>query len=152
MAGTGPPPKDPGQRRRRNKPAVPGKQVTDDQLVRGPDLPDGLDVLPDGGEWHVMTRRWWDVWRKAPQAQTMIDTDWESMLATALMHHVMWSKGRWEFASEIRLREKLTGATLLDRKSLGLDVLTPPAAPAQATGTDGTVTDINSRRSRLTEE
>jgi hypothetical protein len=79
----------------------------------------------------------------------MLGTDWQALLETALLHHILWSKGKWEYASEIRLRVASFGATLADRQRLRLNVL--PPADQVPTGTDPStsVTDIRSRRSRL---
>lgn len=143
MAGVGRAPKDPATRRRRNKPAVPTSTVAVDGELRGPDLPD-----LDDEAWHSRTVGWYRTWRQSAQAQVFTDTDWDFLIDTALMHHTMWSKGRWEFASEVRLRGAKLGATKDDRKRLGIDVVTPVARPANA----GNVTDIASRRRLLDEE
>lgn len=120
-------PKDPATRRRRN--AAPTQTIiAPDEELRGPDLP--IDVLPDNEQWHQRTRDWWRTWRKSAQAQTFTTTDWDFLIDTALMHHTMWSKGRWEFASELRLRAAKFGATPEDRLRLRMQVSTTPAAPA----------------------
>ncbi|MEV7425147.1 hypothetical protein [Streptomyces sp. NPDC091212] len=127
--------------------------VPDDEL-RGPELPDGvLGVNTKTGElteWHPMTRAWWQTWRESAQASTFTDTDWSFLLDTALMHHSMWDKGQWTLAAEVRLRAAKFGATPEDRARLKLKVDDPTPnrqAPVQA---PGTVSDINSRRARLT--
>lgn len=153
MAGHGPAPKDPARRRRRNGAAEPLTTLTADDELRGPELPDGvLGADKDGVpyEWHPRTAAWWQTWRESPQAQTFIATDWDFLLDTALLHHTMWTKGRWEFASEVRLRAAKYGATPEDRARLKLkvdDPMVPPQRPAQS---PGNVSDINSRRARLT--
>jgi hypothetical protein len=107
------------------------KRVEDDGGLRGPLLPEG--VLPDDEDWHPRTRQWWETWRRSAQAQVFIDTDWDFLLDTALLHHVMWTKGRWEFASEVRLRAAKYGATPEDRMRLKLQIDTPAdkSAPAE---------------------
>jgi hypothetical protein len=97
--------------------------VTADDELRGPDLP--IDVLPNHEQWHQRTRDWWRTWRRSPQAQTFTATDWDFLLDTALMHHTMWSQGRWEFASELRLRAAKFGATPEDRLRLRMQVTAP---------------------------
>lgn len=144
MAGVGPAPKDAATRRRRNKPAVPTASVTVDGALRGPDLPDLGDEA-----WHSRTIAWYRTWRESAQAQTFTDTDWDFLIDTALMHTVMWSKGKWEFASEVRLRGAKLGATKDDRKRLGIDVIVPDGKPKSTAG--GNVTDITSRRRLLDE-
>ena len=146
MAGVGPVPKDGATRRRRNKPAAPASSVAVDGQVRGPALPS----LGDDEGWHQRTVDWYQTWRVSAQAQTFTDTDWDFLIDTALMHHIMWSKSKWEFASEVRLRGAKLGATRDDRKRLGVDVQIPSGAE-RATGTDGNVTDIRSRRALLDE-
>lgn len=79
-------------------------------------------------------------------------TDWDFQIDTALMHHAMWTKRRWEFASELRLRAAKFGATIEDRTRLRRTIEVP--ADEAVTGKprpDAThVTDIRSRRARLT--
>jgi hypothetical protein len=127
--------------------------VPDDEL-RGPELPDGvLGVNTKTGElteWHPMTRAWWQTWRESAQASTFTDTDWAFLVDTALMHHSMWDKGQWTLAAEVRLRAAKFGATPEDRARLKLKVDDPAPvrqAPVQSTAN---VSDINSRRARLT--
>lgn len=153
MAGRGPAPKDPAKRRRRNA-SEPETVIVPDDELRGPELPDGvLGVNEDTGEiveWHPRTVAWWNSWRSSPQAQTFVDTDWDFLIDTALMHHTMWAKGRWEFASEVRLRAAKFGATPEDRARLKLKVDEPANAPQKPVQRPDGVTDINSRRARLT--
>ncbi|EFE65765.1 conserved hypothetical protein [Streptomyces viridosporus ATCC 14672] len=104
--------------------------MEDDGELRGPLLPEG--VLPDDEDWHPRTRQWWETWRRSAQAQVFIETDWDFLLDTALLHHVMWTKGRWEFASEVRLRAAKYGATPEDRMRLKLKIETPADKPAPA--------------------
>jgi hypothetical protein len=153
VAGRGPAPKDPSKRRRRNA-AEPETVITPDDELRGPELPEGvLGVNTKTGElteWHPMTLLWWKTWRESAQAQTFTDTDWAFLIDTALMHHSMWDKGQWTLAAEVRLRAAKFGATPEDRARLKLKVDDPmPArqAPAQS---PANVSDIRSRRDRLT--
>jgi hypothetical protein len=104
-------------------------------------------MLPDGEEWHPRTVAWWATWRKSPQAKVFIATDWDFLLDTALMHHVMWSKGRWEFAAEIRLRIAKLGATSEDRVRLRMEIEAPGHKSAEPGASN--VTDISTRRRRL---
>jgi hypothetical protein len=143
MAGRGPAPKDPATRVRRNKTPTTSTSSSDGRL-RGPALPPLL-----GEPWHPATVKWWANWRKSPQAKTWIDTDWDYLLDTALMHHTMWANGRWDFASEVRLRVAKFGATPADRLSLHLTIEQPKSDSARP-ASDGVVTDISSRRKRLT--
>ena len=137
MAGRGPAPKG---RRSRARDEVQARQIEDDGEVRGPELPEDI-------EWHPRTVAWWDTWRRSPQAQQFTATDWSFLLDTALMHHTMWDKGRWEFAAELRLRAAKLGATVEDRMRLRQTIVTPSDAERKVTG--GSVADIASRRARL---
>lgn len=130
MAGRGPAPsKDRSQRVRPGKDVPATTVITGDDELRGPDLP--TDALPEPEQWHPRTMAWWDTWRRSAQAQAFTATDWDFLIDTALMHHTMWSKGRWEFASELRLRAAKFGATPEDRARLRMQVtpMTPAAAP-----------------------
>lgn len=146
MAGRGALPKPPSQRRRRNAVPEPTELVRDGR-TRGPRLPNG--VLPDGEDWHERTNAWWSTWRKSAQARSFEATDWDFLLDTALMHHVMWSKGRWEFAAEIRLRVAKFGATAEDRVRLRMEVGRPSSRQQPLSEGAGNVTSIDDRRRRL---
>lgn len=125
MAGRGPAPKAEHARERDTARRNADQTLPDDGVIRGPELP--ADVL--GEPWHPQTLRWWNTWRSSPQAQTFLQTDWDFLLDTALMHHTMWAKGRWEFAAELRLRAAKFGATPEDRARLRMKV-TDPDKPA----------------------
>ncbi|WP_328846970.1 phage terminase small subunit [Streptomyces sp. NBC_00258] len=112
MAGRGPAPKDPIKRRRRNA-AEPETVIVNDGELRGPDLPEG--VLPGDEEWHPVTVKWWRTWRVSPMAVNFLETDWAFLLDAALMHHTAWTKGKWEYLSEVRMRSSKFGATPEDR-------------------------------------
>jgi len=123
LAGRGPAPKDPSKRRRRNIDPIPTSSLVDDGQLRGPELPDVLA----GQAWHPRTLAWWETWRRSPQAATFTATDWDFLIDTALMHHTMWAKGRWEFAAELRLRAGKFGATPEDRARLRMQITADPA-------------------------
>ena len=117
-------------------------------------LPHGVLVDRNGEEvdWHPMTVVWWEAWRSSPQATRMLTApDWQFLLDTALMHHHMWQNGRWDFASEVRLRVAKFGATPEDRLRLHLEIdeqiMENGAVGKEAQGQN--VTSIAARRSRL---
>lgn len=146
MSGHGPPPKV--QRQGLNATAKRAGLVVDDKL-RGIELPP--NVLPDDAQWHPMTVEWWNGWRRSPQAATMLTgPDWTFLLDTALMHHIMWAKGRWEFAAEIRLRVAKFGATPEDRLRLKFEIQPPIDAKAAGGPTPTGVSNLADRRNRLT--
>lgn len=142
MAGNGPAPKKDAVRR--NK-APEFTQLVEDGSLRGPELPEGW--LEGGEEWHPATQRWWNNWRRSPQATRMLSApDWDYLLDTALMHHTMWAKGRWEFASEVRLRVAKFGATPDDRNRLRAEIVLQPEVDDSAL--EGGVVSMSSHRAR----
>lgn len=164
MAGVGPAPKRDAVRR--NKRPEFSKLVAGDEPV-GFELPDDVlpqlkidgvlqfdvDGLPIREEWHPATRRWWEAWRRSPQASRMLsEPDWHFLLETAFIHHNMWNNGRWDFASEVRLRAAKFGATPEDRMRLRSEIEVPERYPVgDVRGGGATVTDIQERRRRLAE-
>lgn len=146
MAGRGPAPKATRSRRRdsdrRDSELTP---IVDDGELHGPPLPEG--VLPDEEPWHPQTVALWDSLRRSPLLADEPPLGWQFLIDTALMHHTMWTKGRWEFASEVRLRVAKFGATPEDRMRLKVKVTKPDSTPVDA---PNAVTNIASRRSRLT--
>lgn len=152
MAGRGPAPQT--KRVRSDDDARRQAELTeleDTGELYGPDLPEGQ--LSDDATWHPRTVALWRALRRNPLLRDEMDLGWEFLLDTALMHHTMWTKGRWEFASEVRLRLAKYGATPEDRMRLKLKVKTPvdeqktPASASNAAA--GKVSDIASRRARL---
>jgi hypothetical protein len=148
MAGRGPAPKSVRSRKR----ATVAREaemtdVVDTGELCGLPLPDG--VLPDDRDWHPQTRELWDALRRSPLLKDEPPLGWQFLLDTALMHDTMWAKGRWEFASEVRLRLAKFGATPEDRMRLKVQIK-PPSDAAAASALAGTVADIASRRARLT--
>jgi len=123
-------------------------ELEDTGEVYGPPLPEGC--LPDGADWHPRTKALWDSLRRLPLLREELALGWEFLLDTALMHHTMWSKGRWEFASEVRLRLAKYGATPEDRMRLKIKVKTPTDEQKVApSASNAKVSDIASRRARL---
>lgn len=118
-----------------------------DGHIRGFPLPKG--VLLDGEDWHPMTLQWWDTWRRSAQAMKMVETDWQELLATAVLHHNVWAYGRVQLAAELRQRVTRFGATVSDRVSLRMNLVEPGAAEDAEAPASQAVTDIASRRSRL---
>jgi hypothetical protein len=147
MGDRGPAPKDSARRRRTNSDAATSLPLAADGRVRGPQLP--KDVLPNGEVWHSQTAKWWANWRRSAQATTFTATDWDFLVDTALMHHTMWSKGRWEFAAEIRLRVAKFGATAEDRQRLRMSLEGPDRAGGDRHPLPEGATSIDSIRARL---
>lgn len=137
----GRPPKPDDERLRTN--SYPGQAkypVTWDGVTRGPELPLGLP----GIKWCTRTIQWWEIWRNSPQATLFIDTDWEFLLDTALLHNELWKPRREAvtgkdgkikrqlvprsvadmraLAGEIRQRVEHFGATVHNRRLQGIAV------------------------------
>ncbi len=149
MAGRGPAPKATRSRARdAARRDAETTEVVADGGVHGPPLPEG--VLPDEQAWHPQTVALWESLRRSPLLADEPDLGWQFLIDTALMHHTMWDKGRWEFASEVRLRLAKYGATPEDRQRLKVKVTSPGEAAGRAATSPTAVTDIRSRRSRLT--
>lgn len=143
MAGPG---KVPQQQRSRDRDTPERTKLVVDQVTRGPDLPAG--VLPEGAAWHPMTVRWWAAWRCSPQSQRMLsEPDWMFLLDTALLHHAMWSGGRWDLSAEVRLRVAKFGATPEDRLRLKLEIDLTEVQTGDDAPTE--VSDLSARRRRL---
>lgn len=155
MAGRGFAPS--GQRTRERDNAKTIKIISDGKM-RGPALPRNVLKKKDGTveQWHPATVKWWNHWRRSPQAIRMATgPDWDFMLDTALMHHEMWRTRRFELAGEIRLRVQQFGATPEARARLRFEVAMPqPDAPAElaATGTDNVSSMSDARFARLVAE
>lgn len=122
MAGRGPAPKG---SRARDRDTPKFETLEDTGVLYGTDLPEG--VLPADESWHPQTVRWWNAIRKFPLLKDEPDIGWQFLIDTALMHHTMWTKGKWEFAAEIRLRVAKYGATPEDRMRLKITVEKPDA-------------------------
>lgn len=133
MAGRGASPKKPEHRQRTNSPSA--IRVEKPDALMGPDLPDGV-------EWPPETVQWWHNWRSSPQSAEFTPTDWDFLLETALLHGLFWS-GRTDVAAELRLRVAKVGATVQDRRSLGMVIET--SKPDDAGSKGGSVLSIAER-------
>jgi hypothetical protein len=148
MAGRGPAPKPVRSRARATAQREAEMiEIEDDGELYGFDLPTG--VLPDGAEWHPQTLELWDSLRRNPLLKNEPNLGWQFLVDTALLHHIFWSKGRWEYASEIRLRLAKIGITPEDRMRLKIKVTTPVDEVKRPTVSSENVSDIASRRARL---
>lgn len=136
MTYKGVPPKDDDQRVRAANKNWEKTVVEPDGELRGPDLPDVFGIV-----WCRRTKEWWHTWRQQPQTKLMEDTDWETMLETALMHNELWRPrpdGKWlsptavvNYMAEIRRRVGAFGATWEDRQKLRLQIV-KPESPEEA--------------------
>lgn len=102
-----------------------------------------------GMPWPAQTRRWWESWRRSPQAVTFTATDWDFLLDSAVLHAALW-RGDVKAAAELRLRVALFGATPADRARLRLSVKAPAAgAVPEARAAAAAASSASKRRSRI---
>lgn len=158
----GPPP---SQKRSRARDNVTRDVLRSDGKIGGFDLQDVASYLPlkpashwedpdvpEREVWHEATLRFWENWRRSPQATRMVtDVDWDYMLDTALMHHRTWMSGgtNTERLAEIRIRLANFGATYADRLRLRLEIELPPDQTSVGKGSKGNVTNLDERRAAL---
>lgn len=143
MAGRGPAPKE-HRSRERDNPDLERMELTDE--VFGDPLP--ADVLPDGEAWHPQTLAWWDALRRWPLLKAQPDLAWSNLIATAMLHHRMWTDGNTKLAAEIRIREAKFGVTPEDQMRLKIKVTQAGAATGQQPKPPG-VTNLDERRREL---
>lgn len=116
-------PKPDGERRRRNAPTHGDTVVEADNTLRGPDLAEATGR----NDWHPLTLRWYDTWRRSPQAQLFLETDWSRllMLAPYVESCNTALKPSAATLSEIRMNEERLGATVVDRMRARIRVTAP---------------------------
>lgn len=162
MAGRGPAPNP--DHVRRNKDAIPTTPLRSHSRVFGFELPDdalgevverddeGKVISCEPEKWHPIVVRWWEAWRRSPQAVTMAtDADWFELLACARLYQDYWTKsrGRTMAAAELRQRMAKFGATHEDRLRLRLTIELDEPTPVGDPDAGASVTNLDDRRSRL---
>jgi hypothetical protein len=111
---SGPAPKDPSIRARRNKSATASKLPADVAAKRAPVLP----PLGEDHQWHPMTLLWWqDVWA-SPMAAEYAEADKHGLYRLAMLVEGFWRSPSKDLAGEIRLQEQRFGLSPLDRRRL----------------------------------
>lgn len=141
MAGNGPLPKDPSQRRRRNADAVTTTVLPAD----GPEVP--TPELPGGHDYDSRTLAWYETWRSSPQASTFLPTDWQRLHMLAELVQQYWEEPRKELLAEVRLNEASLGGTAADRMRLRWTVAEPEGPAPRRTAAKGR--SAASRRDRV---
>jgi hypothetical protein len=114
MAGHGPPPKHPTQRRRRNADA-PRKRLEAELNLPAP-------ALPEADSYSERTRRWYATWSSSPQAARFLATDWQRLAMLAPLVDRYFAEPDKSLLAEIRLNEACMGATEADRLRLRWDI------------------------------
>jgi hypothetical protein len=110
MAGRGPAPKSPDERRKPRKETRKALPPVVEPL--GPELV---------GDWPEQVVQWHATWRVAPQASQFVGTDWSRLQMLAPLVAAYFA-GDLKLMSEIRLNESLLGATEVDRRRLRWDL------------------------------
>lgn len=141
MPGMGPPPKESKRRTNADTYADIQAKLTEDDSVRGPELPGKDGYLPQ-------TVEWYETWRRSPQASTFVNTDWQRLHFVAALVDRYWQNPHHLVMAEIRQSESLLGATYTDRLRARMKVekAAPEATPQQQAG----VTAINKYKNKLT--
>ena len=129
MAGRGFAPKDPARKAGHSKDASPTSTI---RFVGAPQPP-----LPADMEWHARTQDWWAMWGRSPQSEVFMESDWDFLMDTALMHNAMWERGAWTLAAEVRLRVAKYGATPEDRARLRMHFADADEKDAKRPATPG---------------
>ena len=78
----------------------------------------------DPAGWHKQTLIWWTMWRDSSHAMFFLETDWEQLFVTAILHDTLM-KGCSHTAmaaltAQITRREGMLGASVEDRIRLGM--------------------------------
>jgi len=115
--------------------AAPAHVLVDDGATRGPSLEDatGRD------DWDADVRRWYDGWRRAPQAQVFTSTDWARLALLAPLVERYFEDPKPTTMAEIRQNEERLGATHTDRLRARIAVAndsTPDAPVLSIAGTE----------------
>ncbi len=88
-------PKSDEDRVRRNKPIYDKVPLRWDGITRGP-------TLPKAYPWCTMTKRWWNKFRKSPQAMVCHESDWLFLIDTALVYDKIWTNAERLSAAELK--------------------------------------------------
>src|SRR4030042_2566 len=112
---SGPLPKDPAIRQRRNKSITRSMLPAElAPIERTPYLPHH----PSGGAWHKMARLWWhEVWT-SPMHFEYLRGDLPALYRLIILVDAFWKTGKLDTAKEIRLLEREFGITPLSRRRL----------------------------------
>jgi hypothetical protein len=112
----GPAPKNPAQRRRRNKASTAAKLKAVPKSKTPP--------LPELGEdgWHKQTVEFWDDIHRSPMSAEWDESDIHGLYMLALLVDQFWKTGDAKLAGEIRLQRQCFGLTSLDRRRLQWEI------------------------------
>ena len=143
MAGRGPAPKPPEQRRRRNKPKVEAELPAEGYTGAFPVLAKSYRVEKARLTFLAETREWYACWAHSPMACEFAGTDWTRLQMLARLVDGFYRIPTSPLLAEIRLQEGLFGGSPLDRRRLGFRIA--PAEPPK----DGQLVAIDAYRKEL---
>jgi hypothetical protein len=104
--------------------AAPTHKLQDDGKLRGPTLAKATGR----SDWDADVLRWYDGWRRAPQAQVFASTDWSRLALLAPLVEKYFAEPKSATMSEIRLNEERLGATITDRMRARMSIMTEDGA------------------------
>lgn len=122
---SGPAPKDPALRARRNK-ASTRAELDPSTRVKAPPLRPSM-FAP--AKVHPQLRRWWRVIWQSPMAPRWLEADIERLYLVALLRNDFYHERKAATAAEIRLQERDLGLTPLDRRRLEWSIAGPSQKP-----------------------
>lgn len=120
---SGPIPKRPDLRQRRNRTTTAAALVDTNPLSDGvPELPRRRNERGQFVKWRPEVREWWDdVWT-SPMAAEYVQADMHALLLIADLMDQYWRNPTTALATEIRLARKDFGQTPMDRRRLQWEV------------------------------
>ncbi len=130
-------------RRRRNKDVFEGFQtaVSAPETLRGPAL--------TGDEWSDAQRAYWEMWRRSPQAENFVETDWMRVRLILPLLQDYLTKPTAMKLGEIRANESLLGATHGDRVRQRIKITPAVEGQAAAGPSHAAVTALDAYRAAL---
>ena len=120
---SGPIPKHPSMRQRRNRTTTASTLVDTSPLQDGiPELPRRRDEKGRFISWRPEVLEWWnDIWQ-SPMAREYVQADVHALLMLADLLDQYWRKPTAALAQEIRLQRQAFGLTPIDRRRLQWEV------------------------------
>lgn len=114
---TGPMPKNPTTRQRRNKSVSRAVLPSESSPIRR------APSLPDLRQWQPLTLKWWhDIW-VSPMSGEYLRADMHALFRLAVLVDMFWSDPSRDLAAEIRQQQQAFGLTPLDRRRLEWQVI-----------------------------
>lgn len=95
----------------------------------GPAIPKGLlGIDADGKEipWHPRAEKWYENFRRSPQATLLLtEPEWDVIIENLMLVHSYWTEPTVAKAAEMRARMKAYAVTPEDRARLHIDIDVP---------------------------